>query len=106
MTDADYPVPPVVLKPLTGGGGHSSSPTAPTDIRWLGIDEFLTAKSFAPNTEKAYRRELRCFLSWCDKSWSQIEIRDLTAYKTYLVESGLKASSRNRALACLKSFLA
>lgn len=103
FTEIDSSIPPVRLKSFSGGALQSPANVAP-DIRWLGIDEFLQAKSLAPNTEKAYRRELRRFLSWCEKPWSQVDIKDLTQYKTYLVQQGLQASSRNRAFASLKSF--
>lgn len=95
-------IPPVRLTRLEGSLPERA--TSPPDLRWLGIDEFLKAKSLAPNTEKAYRRELRRFLGWSDKPWSQVTLKELTQYKTYLMESGLQASSRNRAMAALKSF--
>ncbi|MGK7912625.1 MAG: tyrosine-type recombinase/integrase [Synechococcus sp.] len=103
MAKSDEKIPPVVLKSLNGDH-RSSTDNSPPDIRWLGIDEFLKAKSLAPNTENAYRCELRRFLSWCDKPWFQVGIKDLTRYKSYLIEQQLKASSRNRVLAALKSF--
>ena len=85
-------------------GKRPGKATVPPDLRWQGIDEFLKAKAMAANTQKAYRRELRRFLGWCDKPWSQVTLKDMTKYKTYLVKQGLQASSRNRALAALKSF--
>ncbi|MEM9008374.1 MAG: tyrosine-type recombinase/integrase [Cyanobacteria bacterium P01_F01_bin.86] len=96
-------IPPVNLSPISGKRPKKAS-SAATDLRWMGIDEFLKAKSLAPNTEKAYRRELRRFLGWCEKPWSEVNIKDLKKYKSYLIEQGLQASSRNRALASLKSF--
>ena len=85
-------------------GKRPEKVTIPPDLRWQGIDEFLKAKAMAANTQKAYRRELRRFLGWCDKPWSQVTLKDMTKFKTYLVKQGLQASSRNRALAALKSF--
>ena len=101
--DNSRAVPPVNLIPLSGTHQKIATKVA-SDLRWLGIDEFLKAKSLAPNTEKAYRRELRRFLGWCEKPWSEVTIKDLTKYKSNLIEQRLQASSRNRALAALKSF--
>ena len=101
--DSSREIPPVNLIPLSGNRQVKAAKPA-ADLRWLGIDEFLKAKSLTPNTDKAYRRELRRFLEWCEKPWSEVTIKDLTKYKSYLIEQGLQASSRNRALASLKSF--
>ena len=58
--DHSRSVPPVNLIPLSSNRQKTATNVA-SDLRWLGIDEFLKAKSLAPNTEKAYRRELRRF---------------------------------------------
>ena len=95
-------VPSVQLVRLDGKRAPSTPP--PPDLRWKRIEEFFVAKPVATNTEKAYRRELKRFLSWCDKPWSEVTLKDLTRYKSSLLDAGLQASSRNRAIATLKSF--
>ncbi len=75
----------------------------PTDLRLLRVEEFLKARALAPNTQKAYRRELERFLVWTDKPWNQISPRHVVRYKEGLQDS-LAESSVNRALSALKSF--
>lgn len=83
---------------------HKYQPSSlPTDLRKVRVEEFLKARSFSANSQKAYRRELYRFLTWTDKPISQITPRHITQYKEYL-QSFLADSSVNRALAALKSF--
>lgn len=48
------------------------------------MEEFFNALSIAPNTKKAYQRELERFLDWTDKAWNNINSRDVAFYKHYL----------------------
>ncbi|MDZ4872275.1 MAG: Tyrosine recombinase XerC [Chroococcidiopsis cubana SAG 39.79] len=56
----------------------------PCDLRWLRVEEFFRARTIAPNTKKAYERELRRFVNWTDKAWNDINGRDIASYKCYL----------------------
>ena len=85
--------------------------TAPRDIRWLRMQEFLNSNSLAPNTRKVYERELKRFLSWTELLWGEIKPRHISQYKAYLIQEvrtdkdkPLSKSSINSAIATLKSF--
>jgi integrase/recombinase XerD len=78
--------------------------TEPTDLRWLRVEEFLQARSLAENTQKAYRRELKRFLAWTDRAWSDLTPRQIAQFKTYLQTQNLSPNSINRALTALMSF--
>ncbi|MBE9124749.1 MULTISPECIES: tyrosine-type recombinase/integrase [unclassified Coleofasciculus] len=73
------------------------------DLRYVRVEEFLKARSLTANSQKAYRRELRRFLAWTERPWSQITPRQIVQYKEHL-EKSLAESSVNRALSALKSF--
>ncbi|NJK37258.1 MAG: tyrosine-type recombinase/integrase [Oscillatoriales cyanobacterium RM1_1_9] len=83
-------------------GGLKASPA--TDLRQVWRMEFLATKAIAPNTHKAYNRELEKFMAWTTLAWEQVTPRLMAQYKQHLRESGLTASSINRALSALKSF--
>ncbi|OUC15074.1 MAG: integrase [Alkalinema sp. CACIAM 70d] len=76
----------------------------PMDLRWLRVEEFFQARSLAENTQKAYRRELKRFLAWTDRAWSDLTPRQIAQFKTYLQGQNLSANSINRALTALMSF--
>lgn len=48
---------------------------------WLQVDQWLRAKAIAPNTKRAYIKELKRFWGWTDKPWNEITTFDLTRYK-------------------------
>ncbi len=77
---------------------------SPTDLRWLRVEEFFQARSLSPNTQKAYRRELKRFLGWTDRAWSDLTPRQIAQFKTYLQGQDLSPNSVNRALTALMSF--
>jgi integrase/recombinase XerD len=79
-----------------------SSP--PSELRWLRVEEFFQARSLAPNTQKAYRRELKRFLDWTDRAWSDLTPRQIAQFKAYLHGKNLSPNSINRALTALMSF--
>lgn len=89
-----------------------SKPTQfPSDLRWLRVEEFFNAKTIAPNTKKAYERELGRFVDWTDKAWNNITGRDIANYKHYLEalqsDNGkrqLSAATVAVAMTALKSF--
>jgi len=74
------------------------------DLRWLRVEEFLQAKSLAPNTKTAYQRELKRFLAWSDRAWAEITPRQIAQFKAQLQAQGLAPTSINRALTALMSF--
>lgn len=88
----------------------------PDDLRWMRVEQWLAAKSLAPNTKRSYGKELKRFWHWVDKPWNQITTWDITCYKNYLEtatiqdpETGIskrQLSSNSVALAVrsLKSF--
>jgi integrase/recombinase XerD len=55
-----------------------------SDLRWMRVEQWLSAKSLAPNTQRSYIKELKRFWNWTDKAWSQITTWDVTCYKQYL----------------------
>ncbi|MDJ0719025.1 MAG: tyrosine-type recombinase/integrase [Prochloraceae cyanobacterium] len=75
----------------------------PADWRRCRVDEFMGARSFSPNSQKAYRRELNRFLNWTDKPLGSVNSRLIVKYKEHLIES-LAPSSVNRALSAVSSF--
>jgi len=78
----------------------------PTDIRERAIADFLAAKSFAPRTEKQYRRQLARFAAWTDKPWLDLTARDILRFKQHLeTTTDLAPTSIAVALAAVKSFL-
>ncbi|NJR48205.1 MAG: tyrosine-type recombinase/integrase [Leptolyngbyaceae cyanobacterium CSU_1_3] len=81
-----------------------SRSTGPTDLRWLRVEEYFQARSLADNTQKAYRRELKRFLTWTDRAWSDLTPRQIAQFKAYLQGQNLSANSVNRALTALMSF--
>ncbi len=109
------PKPILEFYSIPGGGNTATSPReptqTPTDFRWLRVEEFLTAKAIAPNTKKAYERELRRLTKWTDKAWYDINSRDIANYKRYLEQlqdskgkSQLSPATVAAALTTLKSF--
>lgn len=78
--------------------------TEPTDLRWLRVEEYFQARSLAENTQKAYRRELKRFLAWTDRTWADLTPRQIAQYKVHLQEKQLAPNSVNRALTALMSF--
>lgn len=91
------PLPEIKIIPLTSGnqemvaaptkrGRPVTIRTAPTDIRWLKVREFLNSSNLAPNTHKVYERELKRFLAWTELLWGEIKPRHISQYKAYLME--------------------
>jgi integrase/recombinase XerD len=81
-----------------------SRSTEPTDLRWLRVEEYFQARSLSDNTQKAYRRELKRFLTWTDRAWSDLTPRQIAQFKAYLQGQNLSPNSINRALTALMSF--
>lgn len=57
----------------------------PSDLRWMRVEQWLTARDLAENTQRAYRKELKRFWRWTeDKPWDQVSTWDITRYKHHL----------------------
>ncbi|MBE9052477.1 site-specific integrase [Nostocales cyanobacterium LEGE 11386] len=115
-------LPPIKLIPLENDNTASASNstklsntsrriTAPTDIRFVKVLEFLRSNNLAPNSRKLYERELKRFLTWTQLHYHELRPRHLGLYKEYLrdevkTDSGkpLSKSSINAGIAALKSF--
>ena len=89
----------------------SKASELPTDLRWLRVSEFFNAKALAPNTKKAYSLELERFFDWTDKTWNNINSRDIANYKCYLESCATNSGMSTRspatvalAITALKSF--
>lgn len=54
------------------------------DLRWMRVEQWLTAKSLTENTRRAYTKELKRFWNWTDKPWNQVSTWDITRYKDHL----------------------
>ncbi|MDB9317135.1 MULTISPECIES: phage integrase N-terminal SAM-like domain-containing protein [Cyanophyceae] len=85
--------------------------TAPTDIRFVKVQEFLRSNNLAPNSRKLYERELKRFLAWTELHYHEMRPRHFGQYKEYLrddvrTDTGkpLAKSSMNAGIAALKSF--
>jgi site-specific recombinase XerD len=67
-------------------------------------DEFFFAEHHNPHTQKAYLREVRRFLAWCDGQ--AVELSAITPGQVgqYLARVGGSAAKRNLALAALRGF--
>ena len=88
---------------LVSSQGPSRS-KEPIELRWTRVEEYFQARSLAENTQKAYRRELKRFMSWTDRAWAEVTPRQVAQFKTYLQEQKLSKNSVNRALTALMSF--
>lgn len=56
----------------------------PDDLRWMRVEQWLSAKALSPNTRRSYRKELKRFWHWIEKPWNQVTTWDITRYKEYL----------------------
>lgn len=56
----------------------------PDDLRWMRVEQWLSAKALSPNTRRSYRKELKRFWHWTEKPWNQVTTWDITRYKEYL----------------------
>ncbi|WP_017653107.1 tyrosine-type recombinase/integrase [Fortiea contorta] len=112
-------LPPIKLIPIEdtalnrelGVSKRPAKTTAPTDIQWVKVLEFLRSNNLAPNSRKLYERELKRFLGWTQLNYHELRSRHLGQYKQYLMsevctDAGkpLSKSSVNASLAAIKSF--
>ena len=52
----------------------------------------------ADNTQRAYKRQLKNFSAWCNKSWLDVIPSDIGKYRRELKQQELKPASINHAL--------
>ena len=104
----DRPILPITIVSLDSGRGKESdrpvSPKTLSDLRHWQIEEFLRQTGKADNTQRAYKRQLKNFSSWCNKSWLDITPSDIGKYRRDLLQQELKPSSINHALNTLRAF--
>lgn len=101
------PIPDPVILPLpaisTAQIAVERSHPKATDLRYLQVDEFLQARSLSVNSQRAYRQDLQRFLDWTAAEWAEITQRQVTQFKTYLIqEKQLAPATVNRTLTTLK----
>ena len=77
------PILPINIVPLDGGKQQRSPFTkdAPADMRHWQIEEFLRQTGKADNTQRSYKRQLKKFSAWCNKSWLDVTPSDVGKYR-------------------------
>jgi integrase/recombinase XerD len=104
-------VPEPVLLTVVPASAPAPAPIQVVELREARIEEFLQARSLAPNSQKAYRRDLINFLRWYPGGWAAVTPRQVAQFKTHLLRVDLdtnkrvlKDSSACRILGTLKNF--
>jgi integrase/recombinase XerD len=97
-------LPPIRLLTFDQDQRQEISTNTLADLRFLRVEEFISARSLSAKSQKAYRRELERFMDWTDRPWTEVTPRHITQFKDHLQQQELPNTSVNRALATLKSF--
>ncbi len=104
----NQPILPIHIVPVDGGQTKQSdrhvSPKMLSDLRHWQIEEFLRQTGKADNTQRSYKRQLKKFSAWCNKSWLDITPSDIGKYRRELLQQELKPASINHALNTLRAF--
>lgn len=104
----DRPILPITIVSLDGGREKESdlpqSPKTLSDLRHWQIEEFLRQTGKADNTQRSYKRQLKNFSAWCNKSWLDVTPSDIGKYRRELKQQELKPTSINHALNTLRAF--
>ncbi|MBD1871285.1 tyrosine-type recombinase/integrase [Cyanobacteria bacterium FACHB-471] len=91
----DYPrlpnADPATSKRQASSTSHAKEPH-PNDLRWMRVEQWLSAKALSPNTRRSYRKELKRFWHWIEKPWNQVTTWDITRYKDYLETATIQNS--------------
>jgi integrase/recombinase XerD len=93
------------------GQSPEPKPKEPAELRMQRVEEFLMARSLAPNSRKAYKDDLARFMAWSDTAWGNVSARQIAQFKTYLMRIDdknkrlLADASVVRILRSLKNFL-
>ncbi len=82
----------------------ATPPTATPSWREVWVEEFLQAKSLAPNSQRAYRQDLKTFVDWYPQGWEAVTPSQIVAFKTTL--SDRSAATIRRILGTLRTFYA
>ncbi len=102
------PILPIIIVPKGGGREKQSDPPqlpkTLSDLRHWQIEEFLRQTGKADNTQRAYKRQLKNFSFWCNKSWLDVTPSDIGKYRRELKQQELKPASINHALNTLQAF--
>ena len=80
----DRPILPITIVSFDSGRGREGdsasahaglrpvSPKMLSDLRHWQIEEFLRQTGKADNTQRVYKRQLKNFSAWCNKSWLDV----------------------------------
>ena len=84
----DRPILPITIVSFDSGREKQSDkpqlPKTLSDLRHWQIEEFLRQTGKADNTQRSYKRQLRNFSSWCNKSWLDVTPSDIGKYRREL----------------------
>jgi integrase/recombinase XerD len=86
------------------GNKPTITPSEPISLTNERIEEFLSAKSFQPNTRKTYRKHLLAFITWADCGIAAVTSRKILAYKTSLEQAKKSPNTVAAHIATLRSF--
>jgi integrase/recombinase XerD len=75
-----------------------------TDRRQAWVEEFLQAKALTANSQRAYRQDIKTFLSWTDRAWEAITISQMVQFKSHLITIALAPATVRRIFSTLNSF--
>ncbi len=109
MNRPDVPEPQLIQ--LVGQAKPQVRAIEPIELRMQRVEEFLMARSLAPNSQKAYRDDLARFMAWTDTAWGNVSSRQVAQFKSYLMRVDdknkrvLADASVVRILRSLKNFL-
>lgn len=95
---------PVTVPAMSGGQALPQLVERAGGAARFAWDEFFFAEHHNPHTQKAYLREVRRFLAWCEGQG--VELATITPGQVgqYLVGLGGSAAKRNLALSALRGF--
>jgi integrase/recombinase XerD len=109
MARPDVPEPQLIQ--LVGQAKPQVRAIEPIELRTQRVEEFLMARSLAPNSQKAYRDDLARFMAWTDNAWGNVSSRQVAQFKSHLMRVDdknkrvLADASVVRILRSLKNFL-
>jgi integrase/recombinase XerD len=108
MPKQDVPEPQLIQ---LVGRSPEPKPKEPAELRMQRVEEFLMARSLAPNSRKAYKDDLARFVAWTDTAWGNVSPRQIAQFKSHLMRVDeknkrlLADASVVRILRSLKNFL-
>jgi len=81
-------------------GGKGSAPSqsqSPIDLRSTRVEEFLGANALSPNTQRAYRQDLKVFLEWTNTGWETVTPLQVEKFKEYISTSPSAGKTKGKA---------